>query len=87
MEITQEHKEKMEHIIVEMRIHSRFCLKDFHCYNSSLEDLCPVKGIGVFDTIECAAEDSSCCGFSFVAMDTRYCKCPLRKYIALHVHR
>ena len=87
MEITPEHKSKMEDIIVAMATGSVKCRKDFQCYESSLEELCPVKGIGAFDTIECLSEDAQCCGFSFHAMGDRYCQCPLRKYIAVNFHR
>jgi hypothetical protein len=87
VEITQEHKEKMEDIIVGMRTDGRYCSKGFHCYNSSLEDLCPVKGIGVFGTIECASKDAQCCEFSSTAVGNRYCQCPLRRYIAANFHR
>ena len=87
MEIPVEHVDKIEQIMVKMREESPKCRKDFQCYTSSLEELCPVKGIGVFDSIECASEDAQCCGFSFVAMETRYCKCPLRRYIAAQFHR
>lgn len=87
MKIPVKHVEKMEEIIVDMKKGYTKCQKDFRCYSSSLEELCLVKGIGAFDTIECVAEDSSCCGFSFVAVDTRYCKCPLRRYIAANFRK
>ena len=87
MEIPVEHTDKIEQIMVKMKKGSPKCQKDFQCYTSSLEELCKVKGIGAFDTIECDSEDALCCGFSFVAGDTRYCKCPLRRYIAANFHR
>ena len=87
MKLPVEHAEKMEEIMVDMQGHRPKCLKDFKCYKSSLEDLCEVKGIGAFDTIECAAEDSNYCCLSFVAVDARYCECPLRRYIAANFHR
>ncbi len=87
MEITLEHKSKMEDIMAAMATGSVKCRKDFHCYRSSFEDLCAVKGIDAFDTIECTSEDAQCCGFSFQAVGDRYCQCPLRRYIALNFHR
>ena len=87
MEITPEHKSKMEDIIVGMATGSVKCRKDFQCYKSSLEELCPVKGVGAFDTIECMSKDAQCCGFSFGVIGSRYCKCPLRRYIAINFHR
>ena len=87
MEIAVQNTEEMEGIIARMRSHGSKCAKSFQCYESGLEQLCTVKGIGAFDTIECAAEDSSCCGFSFAAVGSRYCGCPLRRYIAVNFHR
>ena len=87
MEITLEQGEQMETIIAGMRTGRVPCQKDFECYSSSLEQLCRVKGIGAFDTIECSSENARCCGFSFAALQTRYCKCPLRRYIAANFHR
>ena len=87
MDIPVEHVEQMEEIMVDMREHPPNCLKDFRCYKSSLEDLCKVKGIGVFDTIQCMSGDARCCAFSFGVMEDRYCQCPLRRYIAEHFCR
>ena len=87
MKIPVEHVDKIEEIMVKMRNESPQCRKDFRCYTSELEELCPVKGIGVFESIECESEDAQCCGFSFLAVETCYCRCPLRRYIAEHFHR
>ncbi|MCK5171778.1 MAG: hypothetical protein KAR47_00190 [Planctomycetes bacterium] len=87
MEISEKCKQEMEAISTEMQNHGVECRKDFRCYRSSLENLCKVKGIGVFDTIECADEGALCCGLSFAAVGKRYCKCPLRRYIAVHFCR
>lgn len=87
MEIAVQNVDEMESIIARMQSHGGKCARNFHCYTSSLEELCPVKGIGAFDTIECAAEGAACCGFSFAAVGSRYCGCPLRRYIAMNFHR
>ena len=87
MEITPEHKDAMENIIVNMATGPVKCRKDFQCYKSFLENLCEVKGVGAFDTIQCMAKDAQCCGFSFGVVGDRYCKCPLRRYIAEHFRR
>ena len=87
MEIAQEHVEEIEHIMENMQEGSSKCLKNFRCYTSSLEELCPVKGIGAFDTILCMSGDARCCVFSFGVIEDRYCKCPLRRYIAEHFRR
>ncbi len=87
MKIPVEHVEKMVEIMVDMQGHHPKYLKDFRCYKSSLENLCKVKGIGAFDTIRCLSHDAQCCGFSFAPIGERYCKCRLRRYIALNFHR
>ena len=87
MEIPVEHKDKMEDVIVGMASGSIKCKKEFQCYTSSLEELCPVETVGAFDTIQCMSEDAQCCSFSFGAIGDRYCKCPLRKYIATNFYR
>ena len=87
MEITAEHQAKIEDIIADMATGSVKCVKNFQCYTSSLEKLCPVKGVGAFDTIKCISKDALCCGFSFGVIADRYCKCPLRRYIAEHFRR
>ena len=88
MQIASQHIEKMDDIIAAMRTGSVKCSKDFECYTSSLENMCKIKGaLGSFDIIECTSEDAQSCGFSFAAAGERYCKCPLRRYIALHFHR
>ena len=87
MQITQEQKQRMEEIMADMPAHGINCRRNFQCYRSSLENLCKVEGIGAFDTIECDAKDASCCGLSFAAAGKRYCKCPMRRYIAGHFRR
>ena len=87
MEIAPEHKDAMEDIIVNMATDPVKCRKDFQCYKSSLEDLCKVKAVGAFDTIQCLAKDAQSCGFSFGAIGDRYCRCPLRRYIAEYLHQ
>ncbi len=87
MEITAEHVEKMEEIMEDMRDGSSSCLKNFRCYTSSLEELCEVKGIEAFDTIQCMSGDARSCVFSVGVMEDRYCECPLRRYIAEHFRR
>ena len=87
MEITQEHENRMETIIVEMQRGSAKCQKDFQCYTSSLEKLCKIRGIGVFDMIRCASEDARCCGLSLTVGGENFCECPLRRYISANFCR
>ena len=87
MEISQEHRQQMEKIIAGMKSKGSKCLKDYECYESSLEKLCRIKGVGIYDEIECFSEEAGCCGLSFTSMSKRYCKCPLRRYISVNFHR
>ena len=87
MYINQKHRGRIEEIISEMKRDEKHCIKNFECYNSKLEKLCKIKGIGAFDEIECKGQDSMCCHFSFEAKSKRFCKCPLRRYISANFHR
>jgi hypothetical protein len=87
MQITQEHKNRMETIIAEMKRDNVNCLKDFECYKSSLEKLCKVNGIGAFDMIQCLNKYKGCCGLSFSIRGESFCKCPLRRYISANFCR
>ena len=87
MKITDEHKQQIEGIILEMKSQNQACLRDFECYESNLEKLCKVESEGPFDDIICDSDDTRCCGLSFTAQSKRYCRCLLRKYICEHFHR
>ena len=87
MEITEARKDVILDIMAGMRAEGVQCRKNFLCYKSAFEDLCKVKGIGTFDEIECDSDDARCCGLSFEAVSHRFCKCPLRRYIAENFHR
>jgi hypothetical protein len=87
MEITQEHRQNIEHIIEQMQNQGIECLKNFECYTSSLDKLCKIKGIGAFGMLECYSADAEKCGLSFVALSKHFCRCPLRKYIAASFHK
>jgi hypothetical protein len=87
MEITQAQNNSILDIIDKMADEHLLCRKRFACYKSSFENLCKVKGIGAFDEIECDSEDARCCGLSFEAVSHRFCRCPLRRYIAQNFHR
>ena len=87
MKISQEHRQQMEKIIANMKREGPKCLKDYGCYESALEKLCPIKGIGTYDEIKCLGEEARCCGLSSTSMSKRYCGCPLRRYISANFHR
>lgn len=87
MELTLEHAQQMEGIIAQMQSARPQCRKDYQCYRSDLENLCQVKGIGVFNQIECASEENRCCGFSQSYLGEKFCGCQLRRYIAANFRR
>ena len=87
MEISQEYRRQIEKIIADMKTKSPKCLKNYQCYESSLEKLCRIKGVSTYDEIKCFSEEARCCGLSFPSMSKRYCNCPLRRYISVNFHR
>jgi len=82
MEITQEHRTKIEEIITGME-----CPKDFDCYKSGLKNLCRAKVFREANLVECFDECSQLCTFGFHFGLGYFCKCPLRRYIAQNFNR
>jgi hypothetical protein len=58
------------------------CPKGFLCYESGLKTLCKAQDIGMGQALLCLEKDAETCSFSLPFGHTRYCKCPLRVYIA-----
>ena len=77
IQITQEHKTKIEEIIKNME-----CPKDFQCYKSEFKDLCQIQIFRDGELIECLDKGFNTCRHSFVFGRGYFCKCLLRKYIA-----
>jgi hypothetical protein len=77
MQVQAVHKRRIQEIMREMK-----CSKDFECYKSGFTNLSRVKDIGMKTFVECLAENGQACEFSFPFGDRRFCKCPLRIYLA-----
>lgn len=77
MEITQEHRSRLEEIMSGVE-----CPKDFACYKSGLADLGKVRGIGRTGFLECLETDCADCQFSLAFAVPADCLCPVRIYIA-----
>ncbi len=63
------------------------CSKDFRCKKWGFEKLCNAVDIGLDNFLECIEEDASYCDFSFFFGNGRYCKCPVRIYLAKHLNK
>ena len=87
MKLTQEQEQQMQSIIAEMQNTGLECKKNYQCYQSGLEDLCNVRGIGAFDEVKCNSAANPCCGLSESYLGESFCICPLRRYIAQTFHR
>ena len=77
MDISQEHKEKIEKIIAESK-----CPKDFECYKSGFEKLCEARDTGMEGYIDCLEKTLQKCVFALPFGYGYFCCCPLRIYIA-----
>ena len=77
MEIGVEPKKQIEEIISKTK-----CRKNFECYKSGFANLTPVKKLGSEGLIECLGENPQMCEHSSSFGDGRFCKCPVRIYIA-----
>jgi hypothetical protein len=70
-------KNKLEEIIDDLE-----CPEDFKCYKSNFNDLCEMEDLGMDSFVLCLDKKSKWCTFSISFGDSKYCKCPLRVYIA-----
>jgi hypothetical protein len=83
MELTADQKHKIKAIMAGMD-----CPKGFCCYESKFEDLTPVKAFPGNDVLECRRASQILCPMSFTfGIGKLFCKCPLRKYVALELSR
>ncbi len=76
MQIQAVHKRRIEEIMRGMQ-----CSKEFECYKSGFANLGRVRDIGMETFVECLAENSQACEFSFPFGDRYFCKCRLRIYL------
>ena len=58
------------------------CPYDFKCCKSDFKDLCKAQDIGMESFLKCLDRTSEECVFSMSLADSKFCKCPLRLYIA-----
>lgn len=63
------------------------CSKNFRCKKWKFERLCKAADIGLDNYLECLEEDASYCDFSFFFGNGKYCKCPVRIYLAKHANK
>ncbi|MHC4616848.1 MAG: hypothetical protein ACYTEQ_03750 [Planctomycetota bacterium] len=82
MEITEEHRSRLEEVMTEIH-----CQKGFECYTSDFEKLGKIGGIKANGLLECLEQNSQDCPFSLSFGDTCSCLCPLRIYIATEFER
>ena len=80
----EEHRKKIQEIINGMQ-----CPKNFRCAESGFENLCRAKDFGDEQRLHCLEETSDC---SFAALydfgiKMRFCKCPLRVYLAKNLNK
>ena len=80
MEITKEQARQIERIASEME-----CPEDFKCRKSGFENLCKTKLIAGDQLVECLEE--SRCKFALTFGNSAFCKCPLRRYIAINLRK
>jgi len=77
MEITQEHRSRIEEIMSGIE-----CPRAFACYTSDFRNLGKVRGIGGTGFLECLESDCADCRFSLPFAVPAACLCPVRIYIA-----
>ncbi|MBN1360532.1 MAG: hypothetical protein JW993_08070 [Sedimentisphaerales bacterium] len=82
MEITQEHRSRIEEIMSGIE-----CPKAFACYTSGFSDVGQVRGIGKTGFLECLESDCVDCQFSLSFAVPAACLCPVRIYIATEFWR
>jgi hypothetical protein len=81
VELTKEQEQDIEKIIATLD-----CPEDLRCYKLKFEDVTPVEVRAGNEIIECQKTDASSCPMSFVfGMSSVFCKCPLRRYVALRL--
>ena len=82
MEITQEHKTRIEEIFSVTD-----CPKDFKCYKSDFEDLSKIQIFREGELVKCLEDRAQVCQFSFHFGHEFFCKCPIRKYVAQNFNK
>jgi hypothetical protein len=76
----EEYKTRIQEIIDGMQ-----CPKDFKCVEGGFENLCKAKQFVNEHFLQCLEETSPPCPFAGVydyGFEMRFCRCPLRVYLA-----
>jgi len=82
MDIGQEHKKRINEILIVME-----CQRDFECYKSGFSNLSKIKDAGIEIFLKCSKKNPKLCKFSFSFGYEYFCKCPLRVYVAKKLKR
>ena len=81
MELTQEHKNKIEQIIEQTH-----CPRDFQCYKDQFETLGKMRLAAGDELVECLDERAKECEFATPFGGVHYCTCAVRGYVARNFH-
>lgn len=82
VKITEEKSKMIQKIIVKMQ-----CPKNLKCAESGFKHLCRARVLGD-KSLQCLEETNPPCLFAGIYDDVfqmRFCRCPLRVYIAMHL--
>ena len=81
MELAPEQDRVVQRIMKEVD-----CPKHFRCYEAGFENLCRALVYRGANAVQCHCEGQQYCPMSHVfCNDIRFCKCPLRRYVALEL--
>jgi len=83
MKIGEEDSKKIQEIMSEMQ-----CPKNFKCAENGFAGLCRARDFGDDKALHCLEETSPPCQFAGVyncGFQMRFCRCPLRVYVAKHL--
>jgi hypothetical protein len=72
----KEQDKRMEELIAGMH-----CPKGFKCIDSSSDDLCRARDVGLENYLECLENNPYTCKFTLRFGDEYFCHCPLRVYL------
>ncbi len=78
--MAEEDSKRIQEIIAGMQ-----CSKNFKCAEGGFEDLCRARDFGDDKALQCLEETSPPCPFAGVydfGFHMRFCRCPLRVYLA-----
>ncbi|OHB75534.1 MAG: hypothetical protein A2Z25_07480 [Planctomycetes bacterium RBG_16_55_9] len=80
IEIAEKDRKRIQEIKDQMQ-----CPKGFKCAEGEFEGLCKIRDFGDEQSVQCLEEASPPCPFAGVydyGFQMRFCRCPLRVYVA-----